>query len=132
MAEHIDTLAGEYIKLREAIKDKEEQQKLELAPLKEEFDDISNQILSICNEQNLDSVRTPMGTISRRIWSRFWTSDWEEMHKFIIAHNAPFLLEKRVHNGNMQQFLDENPDEQPIGLQVDRKYVIQVRKPTST
>jgi pyruvate dehydrogenase complex dehydrogenase (E1) component len=131
MAEHIDTLAGEYIKLREAIKDKEEQQKLELAPLKEEFDDISNQILSICNEQNLDSVRTPMGTISRRIWSRFWTSDWEEMHKFIIAHNAPFLLEKRVHNGNMQQFLDENPDEQPIGLQVDRKYVIQVRKPTS-
>jgi len=52
------------------------------------------------------------------------------MYKFIAENDVPFILEKRIHNGNMKQFLEENPDALPIGLQVDNKYVIQVRKPS--
>jgi hypothetical protein len=52
------------------------------------------------------------------------------MYSFIEKHNAPFLLEKRLHNGNVKQFLEENPDALPVGLQVDNKYVVHVRKPT--
>jgi hypothetical protein len=52
------------------------------------------------------------------------------MYKFVVDNNIPFVLEKRIHNGNMKQFLEENLDSLPIGLQVDNKYVIQVRKPT--
>lgn len=127
----LEDLARTYIDLRTAIKQKEEEQAAELAPLKEQFDGISSKMLAICNEQNMDSVRTAAGTISRRVTTRYWTSDWGAMHQFIIDHEAPFLLEQRVHNGHMREFLDDNPDAMPIGLQADSKYVIQVRKPNA-
>jgi hypothetical protein len=52
------------------------------------------------------------------------------MYKFIEEHNVPFLLEKRLHNGNIKQFMEDNPGVLPVGLQVDNKYVVHVRKPT--
>ena len=127
----IEEMVGIYIKMRTRIEETEERHKLELEKLKEEYDIVSQHLLGICNEQNLDSIKTPAGTVSRRVSSRYWTSDWAHMHQFILDNQAPFLLEQRIHNGNMKQFLEENPDTLPIGLQADRKFVIQVRKPTS-
>lgn len=126
-----DRLVAIYVKIRTAIQEKEEQHKAELAQLKEQFDVVSQKLLEVCNEQNADSIRTPFGTISRRVSSRYWTTDWESMYNFIKEHDAPYLLEQRIHNGNMKAFLEENPDVLPAGLQADRKYVIQVRKPTA-
>jgi hypothetical protein len=127
----IEEMVGIYIKIRNRIEEAEERHKSELEKLKEEYDIVSQHLLGICNEQNLDSIKTPAGTVSRRVSSRYWTSDWAQMHQFILDNQAPFLLEQRIHNGNMKQFLEENPDTLPIGLQADRKFVIQVRKPTS-
>jgi hypothetical protein len=53
------------------------------------------------------------------------------MYQFINDNAAPFLLEQRIHNGNMKQFLQENPEAYPAGLQADNKYTIQVRRPTN-
>ena len=125
----IEELASVYLKLRNAIQDKEAKFKEELAPFKEQFETVANALLTICNDQNLDSVRTPAGTVSRRVSSRYWTSDWEAMYEFIDEHKAPFLLEQRIHNKNMRDFLEENPDVLPMGLQANRKFTIQVRKP---
>jgi hypothetical protein len=127
----IDSLVAIYIQMRNAIKVKEEEHEAELAALKEDFDTISAKLLELCNEQNADSIKTAAGTVSRRVSSRYWTSDWESMHNFILEHEAPFLLEQRIHNGNMKQFLEENPEAFPMGLQADKKFVIQVRKPTA-
>jgi len=52
------------------------------------------------------------------------------MYLFIREHNAPELLERRIHNGNMKEFLADNPDVTPAGLQAKNKYSISVRKPT--
>jgi hypothetical protein len=72
-----------------------------------------------------------MGTVTRRTVTRYWTNDWESMYQFIKEQDAPFLLEQRIHNGNMRQFLEENPDTLPMGLNADTKYAITVRKPTN-
>lgn len=126
----IDDLVAAYRKLRKAIADEEEAHETRVAGLKEKLDIVSAELLNFCNEQNLDSVKTSAGTVSRRVQTRYWTTDWERMNDFIVEHRAMHLLEKRIHSGNMKQFLEENPDALPIGLQVDNKYVIQVRKPT--
>lgn len=126
----VEKLVAAYRKLRAAIAEEEEAFEAKVADLKEKLEYVSNELLSVCNEQNADSIRTPAGTVSRRVQSRYWTTDWEQMYSFIEQHNVPFLLEKRIHNGNMKQFLEENPDVLPVGLQVDNKYVVQVRKPT--
>jgi hypothetical protein len=127
----VNSLVAIYIQMRNAIKAKEAEHEAEIAALKEDFDTISAKLLELCNEQNADSIKTAAGTVSRRVSSRYWTSDWESMHRFILEHEAPFLLEQRIHNGNMRQFLDENPEDFPMGLQADNKFVIQVRKPTA-
>jgi hypothetical protein len=45
-----------------------------------------------------------------------------------VEHNAPELLERRIQQTNMKQFLEENPDLHPAGLNVDRTYAITVRR----
>ena len=126
-----DKLVGIYRKIRDAIHEKEEAHKAELADLRAQQELVSNALLALCNEQNLDSIRTSAGTVTRTTVTRYWTSDWESMHKFIQEHEALYLLEQRIHNGNMRQFLEDNPDDLPVGLNADTKYVIRVRKPTS-
>lgn len=126
-----DALVLAYRKIRDAINEKEEAHKAEIAELKAQQDLVSDALLALCNEQNLDSIRTPAGTVTRTVNTRYWTNDWESMHKFIQEHEALYLLEQRIHNGNMKQFLEENPDDLPVGLNADTKYVIRVRKPMS-
>ena len=128
---NLDALTAVYIKIRDVVRDKEEKHAEDMQELKEQLDAVSARLLEVCNEQNADSIRTSSGTISRRIQSRYWTTDWESMYAFIEEHAAPFLLEKRIHNGNMKEFLEGNPDVLPIGLQAERKFIIQVRKPNA-
>lgn len=121
-----DKMASDYMKLRHTIKEKED----EIKKLKEIQTKISDKMLELCSEQNVDSLKTQEGTISRRVLSNYWTSDWESFYKFINEHEALHLLEKRIHNSNMKEFLVDNPDVLPQGLQANTKYVISVRKPS--
>jgi hypothetical protein len=125
----IEKLVTVYRKIRDAIAQRKEEFEAEIEALDKDLAEVSSAILDFCNAHNLDSVKTPMGTVSRRVQARYWTNDWESMYNFVVENNVPFILEKRIHNGNMQQVLDENPDLMPVGLQLDRKFVIQVRKP---
>ena len=120
-----DRLVAVYLKIRNAIKDKDE----EIKSLKEQQDKVSDELLKLCESQEADGLKTPSGTVSRRVISSYWTSDWEQMYAFIQEHNAPHLLEKRIHNGNMKEFLADNPDVTPAGLQAKNRYGISVRKP---
>ena len=126
-----DKLVGVYRKIRAAIDKLEEEHKATIGTLKEQLDEVSAKLLDICNTQNVDSLRTPLGTVTRRTVTRYWTNDWEAMYRFIKEQDAPFLLEQRIHNGNMKQYLEENPDTLPIGLNADTKYALTVRKPTN-
>jgi len=120
-------LVAAYINMRTAIQEKEE----EVKKLKEQQNLISNRMLELCAKEDIDSVKTPFGTLTRRVYSSYWTSDWDRMYEFIAENDAYHLLEKRIHNGNMREFLEENPDVLPMGLQSDRRYAVSVRKPTN-
>ena len=50
------------------------------------------------------------------------------MYKFIAEQEVPEFLEKRLNQGNVKQFLEENPESVPPGLNVDSEYIISVRK----
>lgn len=120
-----------YLNIRNAIEKMEERHKTELQELKDQFEIVGNYLLEFCNSQNLDSVKTAAGTISRRVTSRYWTSDWDSMYRVIMEHDAPHLLEQRIHQGNMRQFVEEHPEAFPPGLNSDSKYTVSVRKPNS-
>jgi sugar phosphate isomerase/epimerase len=124
----LDQLTSIYLKIRDTRaenkrefenvdKDLEEQQKM-----------LAEQMLDTCKEMNADSIRTPHGTIIRSVKSKYWTGDWDSMYNFIKEHDAFGLLEKRLHQTNMKDFLNENPDVMPMGLNVENEYTIVVRR----
>lgn len=127
----LEELVAVYLKMRTAIEEREEEHKKAISALKEDFDIVANKLLSICQELGVDSLKTAAGTVSRRVATRYWTNDWESMYKFIEKHGAPYLLERRIHNGNMHSFLEDNPEVMPVGLQADHKYTVQVRRPNA-
>lgn len=124
------SLAAVYLKIRKVIEQRNAAYKQEIGELESQLAIVSERLLKICGEQDADTIRTTAGTVSRRVSSRYWTSDWSSMYAFIKEHDAPFLLEQRIHNGNMREFLEANPDVLPAGLNSERKYAISVRKPT--
>ena len=96
--------------------------------LTEQMDKVKKALLEYCKEQGVDSVKTSAGLFYRSAKTRYWTSDWSNMHEFVLEHEAPELLDKRLNQTNMKQFLEENPDLVPKGLNVDSEYVVSVRR----
>jgi hypothetical protein len=92
---------------------------------------VESHLLELCKTTGADSLRTKYGTVSRTVQTRYWTSDWEAMHNFITEHQALDLLERRISQRQMQEFIKENPDVMPVGLNVDNRYAVSVRRSKS-
>lgn len=91
-------------------------------------DILKRALLDYCENHGLESVRTSAGLFFRSSKTKYWTSDWEAMHKFIMEHKVPEFLDKRLNTTNIKQFLEENPNTIPDGLKIDKEFVISVRK----
>jgi hypothetical protein len=96
--------------------------------LKAQMDKVKAALLVYCKEQNIESVRTEEGLFYRTVKVNYWTNDWESMRQFIVEQGVPELLHERLHQGNMKQFLEANPEVLPPGLNVDSEYTITVRR----
>jgi len=92
------------------------------------MDKVKRALLDYCAEHGLDSVKTPAGLFYRSVKTRYWTSDWESMYQFVMENDVPEFFDKRLNQANVKQFLEENPEQVPKGLNVDSEYVIAVRK----
>ena len=96
--------------------------------LKEKQEVIKKELLNYCKDNNVESVRTTEGLVYRSVKNRYWTSDWESMYKFVLDNEVPEFFDKRLNQSNVKQFLEENPDLVPAGLNVDSEYTLTVRK----
>ena len=124
----VEKLVKIYIKMREKhIEMLHEFQEKENA-IKAQMQQVKDALLDHCKEHNVESVRTSEGLFFRTVKQNCSTNDWDSMGKFILEHQAPELLEKRLHQGNMKQFLEEHPDLLPPGLNVDSQYSVTVRR----
>lgn len=117
-----------YVKIRDAKVALERQKDEEIAALDTQLEMIQAELLEICKTTGQDGGKTQSGSFRRSVKTRYWTSDWDSMYKFIRAHDVPELLEKRVHQGNFKEFLKDNPDSLPEGMNVESKYAITVTR----
>lgn len=124
----LNQLTSIYIKIRDARADKKRAFEVEDKELEDQLAVLATQMLDTCKEMGADSIRTPHGTIIRTVKSRYWTNDWDSMYDFIQENGAFGLLEKRLHQTNMKDFLSENPGCLPMGLNVESEYTVSVRR----
>jgi hypothetical protein len=124
----VDKLVKAYIKMRDAHTEMLHKFQEEENQIKEQMSQVKQALLEYCKTNNLESVKTAEGMFYRTVKRRYTTADWDSMNKFILEHQVPELLEKRLHQGNMEQFLTEHPDLLPPGLNCDAEYSVTVRR----
>ena len=124
----MDKLTRAYLAIRDAKEVLTDQYKKQVAELDEQMQVIEQELLDHCKNMNASSVRTPHGTVIRSVKSRYWTNDRNSMYDFIEETGAFGLLEKRIHQTHMKEFLAENPDMFPKGMNVENEYTVVVRR----
>ena len=97
--------------------------------LKADMTQLEAAMLDVCNQINADSIKTSHGTVMRKLNERFFCQDWDNFYQFVLTHEAPHLLERRIHQSNFKEFMkDHEGDGLPPGVNVMREYGVSVRK----
>ena len=94
-------------------------------------DKIKEVLLTHCRENDINSVRTDEGTFTRTKKVNYWTNDWEKLYEFILEHQIPDILQRRISQTNLKEWLEDenNKGLLPKGLQADAEYTITIQKP---
>ena len=126
----LDKLVKIYRKLRARMTQLTQEYDTQAEILTAQQDEIKNAIKEQMKAMGVTSIRTTEGTAVMSVKTRYTTQDWDSFKKFMIEHEAIDLVEKRIAQTNMKQFLEENPGVVPPGLNSASEYDISVRKPT--
>jgi len=126
----LDKLAKVYRKIRDRIGKLTQEYETQVEELKAQQQEISNAMKDILMSTGQKSANTDEGTIILGTKTRFTTNDWDSFKKFILEHQVVELLEQRIAQRNMSQFLQDNPTLVPPGLDQATEYTITVRKPS--
>ena len=121
-------LIEEYVTLREGREVLKEKYTNHDTRLKTRMEEIEESLFQLCKETNVESLSSPVATAYRTVQTRYWSGNWDVFKDFVIRNNAVDLLERRVHQTNMKQWIDEAEGKVPEGLNIDQKYKIIVRK----
>jgi hypothetical protein len=124
----LDKLTTIYIKIRDRRADNKRTFEAEDNDLKEQMDVLEAQMLDVCKDMGANSIRTSHGTIIRSVKTKYWTNDWDSLYEVVKEHDAFGVLFKAINQTNMKQFLEDNPDVLPKGLNVESEYSIIVRR----
>jgi hypothetical protein len=126
----LDKLVKIYRKIKMEIDTLTQEYDTKLEVLKGQQDEIKFAIKDQMKALGVTSVKSPFGTVSMMLKTRYNTNDWSSFKDFILEHSAVDLLEKRVAQTNMAQFLEENPGVVPPGLNSVSEFEIRITKPT--
>jgi len=124
----VNQLTSVYIKMRDKRSQVKQEWEAQDTKIKEQMELIEEKLLDLCKELNTNTLGTDHGTVIRSIKSRYWTNDWDSMYQFIKEHDAFGLLEKRIQQSHMKEFIQENPDVYPAGMNVENQFTVLVRR----
>ena len=124
----MDRLARVYLKIRTKIADMTKTYETEVEKLKETQQTVALAMKDIMQAAGLKSAKTDHGTVILSTKTRYVAQDWDAMKRFIIDNDAVDLLERRIAQKNMSEFLTNNPGVVPPGLNTMTEVDVSVRK----
>lgn len=123
-----DKIVAAYIKIRDSIETIKQRHKEELRTLEEQLEVLNQELLARCEAAGGNISIPNVGRVTRRVVRQYWTSDWPAMYNMIKEHDAFHLLHQRFSTKAMQQFLEENPNLVPPGLNMDSSFAVTVTR----
>jgi hypothetical protein len=124
----VDLLCKIYRKIRDKKGELTKKYEEELAGLEQQQNLVAAHLKDILSQLNVKSMKTEHGTVYIQPKTRYYAMDWAVFGDWVVKNNAVDLLEKRVAQGNMKQWLEDNPTNPPPGLQAESEITVVVRK----
>lgn len=121
-------LVKAYLKMRDARAALSAKYEEDDKKIKDQMEVVEGFLLETCKRAGGNVSIPGVGVVIRGVSTRYWTSDWEAMHNFVKENNTIELLERRIAQRAMADFLKANPDKMPKGMNVESKYTVTVRR----
>jgi N-acetyl-gamma-glutamylphosphate reductase len=92
----MDKLAKVYRKMQSRVQELTQEFETQIEEIKRQQDVVKIALKDQMLKLGVSSVRTDQGTVVLSTKTRYNTQDWDSFKKFIIEHEVPDLLEKRI------------------------------------
>lgn len=124
----IDRLVGAYInirddlnKLRAEFQEKEKEHKSAMKRVEAE-------ILKLCHEQGVESFKTAHGTAFKKKKDFIKVENWDAALDYILTNDLKHMLTKSVQKTAAKEFMEENNNQLPPGLEYGAITEIGIRR----
>lgn len=124
----VEKIISTFLKIRSAKEELTRSYEAQVAELDEQMTVLKQKLLEVCKDTGVTSLGTGNAIAYRTVKNRYWTNDWSNFYNFLKDKGKLELLEKRIHQTNMKEFLEEHPDTRPPGLNIDSEYDITIKR----
>lgn len=124
----IDAMVDQFVRVRDAIKQVEEDNKNKLAPAKEYLEQLNGAILEKLTEVGLESAKTKFGTAYKTVRRSATIADGQAFRDFITGNGMYDLVDWRANAVAVGSFIDANNGELPPGVNYSTFVQIGVRR----
>jgi len=120
---HIEELVSKYQRLTD-LKDKRE---TEIKKINEVADKIKAKLLEYFNENGIDSVKTPLGTVYKTVRTSTTVADWDVFLNHVKKHDLWNMLEHRCSSKAAGEYMAAH-DDPPPGVNLSRYASVSIRR----
>ena len=124
----MDKLTMIYVKIREKKKELQAKFDADIEVLDDQMKTCAGVMKDMLVAAGGTSMKTPHGTVYTTQKTKFYPMDWDVFGDWVIKQGTIDLLEKRVAQTNMKQWLEQHPTNPPPGLQAETEITVTVRK----
>lgn len=124
---NIEQRVEQYIKLRDIIKQKDDEHKKAMEPAREALDKLNALMLQHLNSIGGDSVKSASGTVYRTVKQSASLEDADAFMRHVIGSEAWELLDKKANVSAVSAFVSEN-GVLPPGVKMTSTQVVGVRR----
>ena len=97
--------------------------------LTQERDKVKQALLNYCKENNVDSLKLQKVCFTVQLSRVIGRVIGNPCTNLYLRTRVPEFFDKRLNQKNVRQYLEENPDKLPKGLNSDSSYTLSVRRP---
>lgn len=124
---NVDALVGQYVKLRDKIKEADDSHKEKMAPAREHLEKLNAALLVQLQAIGGDSIKTPHGTAYKTTKRSATVADQGEFRAFVIEQRAWDIADWRANAPAVEAYLQEN-EALPPGVNLTSTVVTGVRR----
>ena len=125
---NMDVLAKMYIRMRNKKQEITKQLEEEVGAIDAQMKEVAAAMREVLQTTGGTSMKTDHGTVYLTRKDKYYPMDWDAFGNWVIAKGEISLLEKRVAQSNMKQWMTDNPTDPPPGLQCESEITVTVRK----